>query len=193
MKSTTPATGDDQVEVVKWYTHVRRFPQLIGKTHNGTSLWGGPYTLTQILIGAGVLIIGGKTHSWWGRSGLVVDALLLIGIAYGAVVLAGRIPIGARNPLSVVTGLVTAFSRPRFGTVAGSPIRLRPPHLVAGRTDFAAGYRADPIPAKSETPISASTSPAPTTFPTPAVAARPRPALSGVQRLLASAGTHPQE
>ena len=68
------ASSDDRVEVVKWYTRARRFPQLIGKTADGTTIWGGPYTYTQAGVGAAVLIIGSQTIDWWGQFGLVTGA-----------------------------------------------------------------------------------------------------------------------
>ena len=36
---------------LKWYTRARKFPQLIGRTPDGTRIPGGPYTYTQVAAG----------------------------------------------------------------------------------------------------------------------------------------------
>lgn len=120
-------------EVVKWFTRARRFPQLIGRTPDGARLWGGPYTVTQV-AGAGVfLFLGTRTMGWWARYGLITNVLLLLSLTYGLVLLLGRIPVGARNPWSIVTGALRAMTAPPSGRLAGRPVRLRRPHQVRHR------------------------------------------------------------
>lgn len=51
-----------EVEVVKWYTKARRFPQLLGRAPDGTRIPFGPYTMTQA-IGAGAVIFAAKVLS----------------------------------------------------------------------------------------------------------------------------------
>ncbi len=108
-------TTDPDTEVVKWYTRARRFPQLIGKTPDGATIWGGPYTYTQVIVGVGVIVVGSKTTWLWGHFGLIGNALILLGGAYGLVLLLGRLPLGSRNPLSVSAGAVRAMSAPAHG------------------------------------------------------------------------------
>lgn len=164
---------NEETEVVKWYTRARRFPQLIGKTHDGTPLWGGPYTYTQVIVGVGILIVGVKTTSLWGHFGLIGNALLLLSVAYGVVLLVGRLPIGSRNPLSVGAGALRAWSAPGLGRQGGTPVRARRPTRVTRS-------------------VLTVTSCSPTTLevpdpPPPAATAEPPPAvLTGVQRLLAT-------
>ena len=43
-------------EVIRNFTAARKFPQLIGKTPDGKRIAGGPYTLTQGIVLAIVLI-----------------------------------------------------------------------------------------------------------------------------------------
>ena len=68
------STREDQHEVVKWYTRARRFPQLIGKTPDGARLWGGPYTYTQVIVAAVVIVVGIQTAGLWGQFGLIGNA-----------------------------------------------------------------------------------------------------------------------
>lgn len=174
---------DDPVEVVKWYTRARRFPQLIGRTPDGATIWGGPYTYTQVVVGVVGVVIGAKTAWLWGQFGLIGNTLVLLGIVYGLVLLVGRLPIGSRNPLSVAAGTLRALSAPAQGRVAGRvvrPARQRriSPGLVITeppRPDIAAPR----VPAAARTPAA-------DRAPTPARPARvAAPSLTGVQRLLA--------
>jgi len=238
MPTTTrlPGSSTEGPEIVKWYTRARHFPQLIGKTPDGATIWGGPYTYTQVIGGVLFVIVGSKTTDLWGQFGLIGNALILAGSAYGLVLLLGRLPLGSRNPMSVGAGVLRAFSSPAQGHLAGGPVRIRRPHrararLVIGPTPsscrlatpastkqvlaFQGEPAAEPTPmdraswptsrprqhrrwprprwsrpAPSQTPPQ--TTGSPRLRPTPATtrsATRPAPALTGVQRLLASAGT----
>lgn len=172
---------NEETEVVKWYTRARRFPQLIGKTHDGTPLWGGPYTYTQVIVGVGILIVGVKTTSLWGRFGLIGNALLLLSMAYGVVLLVGRLPIGSRNPLSVGAGAVRAWSAPRLGRQGGTPVRARRPTRVT-RSVLTVTTSGSPTLEVQDPPP-----PAATAEPPPAATVEPPPVvLTGVQKLLAT-------
>ena len=204
---------DTTTEVVKWYTRARRFPQLIGKTPDGATIWGGPYTYTQVIAGVAVIIVGSKTTWLWGHFGLIGNALILLGVTYGLVLLLGRIPVGSRNPLSVGAGVLRAMTAPALGTRGGSPVRVRRPHR--SRTKVVVTPDA---PTLADVQLSGSTPPsrtkprrshprprwsrpAPSQHPAPVAAPPPPrahpdrhpPALTGVQRLLASTGATHQE
>jgi hypothetical protein len=136
MPETTagPARGDDDgAEIVKWYTRARRFPQLIGKTPDGKSLWGGPYTYAQVVVGVGLVVLGSKTVWLWGQFGRVTNVLILGGVSYGVVLILGRLPFGSRNPLSVAAGIVRAVASPGSGRRGGRPVRLSRPHKARAR------------------------------------------------------------
>lgn len=185
---------DQDTEVVKWYTRARRFPQLIGRTADGTRIWGGPYTITQAIGAAAVLIVGLNTMPLWATSSLISNGIILT-VATGATVyLLGKVPIGTRNPLSVCAGVLQALFAPRTGKYAGRPVRVPKPkklkhHVVFGRpvprntTDESAAptsveQAAEPEPAPNKPPLEAT--PAATSGDTS------RPALTGVQALLAA-------
>ena len=175
---------DDPVEVVKWYTRARRFPQLIGRTPDGATIWGGPYTYTQVAVGVIGVVVGAKTAWLWGRFGLIGNALVLLGVVYGLVLLVGRLPIGSRNPLSVAAGLLRALSAPAAGRVAGRAVRPARRRRISSRLVITEPPRSDvgtaPAPAAARIPA-ADRAPAPQRPPARVAA----PALSGVQRLLA--------
>lgn len=213
MSTTTSqrTSGSEAHEVVKWYTRARRFPQLIGKTPDGATIWGGPYTYTQVIGGVACLVIGSKTTWLWGHFGLVVNALILLGVAYGLVLLLGRLPIGSRNPMSVSVGVLRSLSSPTQGHLGGAPLRIRRPRLARSRlvinhdvpslAEIQARRDPEPVAAKEKhrrLPLPRWSRPSPSQQPRlrPTPANSPgrstTPALTGVQRLLASSGV-PQE
>jgi hypothetical protein len=191
-------------EVVKYYTRARKFPQLIGRTPDGAKIWGGPYTFTQAISAGVVLFVGVNTMGLWAHHGLIGNALILLGLAYGVVLVLGRIPPGARNPLAVLAGVVHALAAPRTGRVAGRAVRVRRPHRVRHRITVlrppvpeppapvavagAPARRAKPapVPVRTRRPT-----PAASPLPKAVVPAPRQPALSGVQALLARSGSAP--
>lgn len=143
---------DGEQEVVKWYTRARKFPQLIGRTHDGTRIPGGPYTYTQFIGGFACLFVGANTIGWWGRFGMITNIGLLGVVTYAAVWLLGRTPIGARNPFSVAAAYARALTRPRLGTVRGRPPRARRPRRLRHRVVIAATTLGGP-PIKAQTDV----------------------------------------
>lgn len=117
-------------DIVKWYTRARKFPQLIGRTPDGTKIWGGPYTVTQA-VGAGlILFVGLNTMSLWASFGMIGNFLILGAVTYGSVLLLGRIPVGSRSPLSIAAGLSRAVTSPPTGRLGGRAVRIRRPHVL---------------------------------------------------------------
>lgn len=181
---------EDAAEVSRWYTHTRKFPQFIGKTHSGSSVWGGPYTFMQLGVFAGVVWAGTKTYWLWGRSDIITNALTLVAVAYGLALLAGKLPIGLRSPLSVLMGIWKAYATPGTGRYAGARVRFAKPHRVGGRTQLVQhpALVRDPAPTVAAESVAEQAVPEPTPAAAPA-GGRP-PALTGVQLLLASSSKH---
>lgn len=121
------------VERVKWFTVARRFPQLIGRTPDGTRIPGGPYTVTQALGGIAVVVVGYMSMGVWAHFGGLGNFAVLFAVAGGAVFGLGRIPLGARNPFAIGVGVVRAVSAPKLGRVRGRSVRIRRPHTVTHR------------------------------------------------------------
>jgi hypothetical protein len=120
------SAASDQTEVVRWYTHARRFPILIGKAGmNGDPLPGGPYTSTQVVGWFGTLTLLYLTRDMWGQFGGFTNGVLLLGIPILVGWAARWIPHDARNPILVGAGWVRCFGAPPAGRVDGIPVRLR--------------------------------------------------------------------
>lgn len=190
--------SDQTVEVAKWYTRARRFPQLIGKTPDGAKLPGGPYTFTQVGVFVGVFVVGLKTTHIWGAFGLLGNFAVLFGVAYGACFAAGRVPVGARNPFSVGASVLRAVAAPAGGRYRGSPIRPKRPHPISARLVIADTPRSVASLAGSAKSVQQE-APAPPpvrqaqSTPSPGPLQAPSPPLTGIQLLLASSATHPRE
>lgn len=120
----------DNDVVVRWYTRARKFPQLIGRTPDGTRLWGGPYTITQVVIAGALLAVGWQTTAVWARFGFTGN-VVFAGAVFAVVIWSvGKIPVGSRNPLSVAAGVCRALLAPQTGRTRGAVVRIRRPHRV---------------------------------------------------------------
>lgn len=204
-----PATEPPDLDIVKWYTRARKFPQLIGRTPDGAKIPGGPYTFTQV-IGAGVILfLGSKTMSRWAHYGLIENFLILAAIAYGSVLLLGRIPLGARSPLAVGSGLAHALFASRTGQMGGKSVRpvrthhvrtrvvmfSTPPPTPVAVTTLAAAIPGTVPPQRlpHRPPRMHHHTPAPAPAPAPVAAPAPAPtAMTGVQLLLARTPPSPK-
>ncbi|WP_209326327.1 hypothetical protein [Brevibacterium renqingii] len=115
-------------EVAKFFSQARRIPMLIGKMPDGSKIWGGPYTVYQlialVIAGAGLYLF----HGMWSTGAILADLLVGAVIAISAALLAGQIPLDARNPTALVSSFVNALQSPRTGTYHGKAPRLRRPH-----------------------------------------------------------------
>jgi hypothetical protein len=178
----TPAHDRDDLEVVRWYTRARRFPQLIGKTAGGERIWGGPYTMTQVLAVATVGFVGWQTIGLWGHMTGIGNVMVLAGAIIGAGILAGRIPPGVRNPLILVRGAWRALDAPTHGRLTtGRPVTPRKPVRTRTRVLH------HDTPALADIPtVRTTSSPEPMPVTSAALAGRGVREMTNLERLLAS-------
>ncbi|MFI7581124.1 hypothetical protein [Kocuria kalidii] len=111
----------NHVQTGKFYTAARKFQQLIGVTPTGEAIPGGPYTVTQFVVGIMVLVTGFITRPIWSQ-GTIADVLYIaaaaIGITYGV----GRLPRSRRSIINLINCCITLMSRPRTGKYRGRAI-----------------------------------------------------------------------
>ena len=167
----------------KWFTSARKFPQLIGRTPDGTQLPGGPYTITQLVVGGVVALLLWNTTGVWARFGLAGNIVVGPALLIGAVFAAGKIPFEMRSPVVVGAGWINALSR---STAGSTPVRLRPPHRSFGHPVLMVTEWTGTVPEPALPPAE----PGPSAAPVPPGRVRPPiphtlPALTGVQQLLA--------
>lgn len=139
-------SGVDDEDIVKNYTRARRFPQLIGVTHDGKRIPGGPYTYTQFVGGGLLLVVMWQTSSLWATGSLIRNTVVLVAVAGLVVWGLGKLPLNGRNPLSMVVGVSRALviglgSPPAIDGVVRRP--RRGPTAVDGAVSIAGVPEAD--------------------------------------------------
>ncbi|MEU4607580.1 hypothetical protein AB0F43_31735 [Kribbella sp. NPDC023972] len=142
-----------EVRGVRWFTAARHVPLLIGRTHDGTRIKGGPYTLVQafvVPITAGVMW---GTRGLWDTGSWVLNIGFTLLTAVGIGWVSGRLP-DDRNPLLWVAGLFIATTQPRWGKSNGrrvtvpKPVRIRS-HVVVQCRELST-IQTEPTPAAEE-------------------------------------------
>ncbi|MGW2182694.1 hypothetical protein ACWCXX_32365 [Streptomyces sp. NPDC001732] len=114
--------------VGRCYTRARRHPLMIGKWPGGRGrIWGGPYTVPQIVVLAVSLAGLVLTRGVWAHFGLFNYAIA-IGGPYGLSLLVRHIRVDGRNPLAVAASTASLVARPREGRLGGRPLRSRGGH-----------------------------------------------------------------
>lgn len=149
---------EDRSEILEWFTHARKIPELIGKLPSGEQIKGGPYRPVQLVLGGIVLAGGHLSMPWWsslggdGLFGIGVRYLVVVFAAAGITVLAGKIPLTMINPALIAEGVARQLTRRHAVRWAGQPVtyarphRIDPPRVVPQT----ARARADHTPAASE-------------------------------------------
>ncbi|WP_298462053.1 hypothetical protein [uncultured Cellulomonas sp.] len=117
-------------DVAQFFTRARRIPVLVGRLPDGAALPGGPYTLTQVLLGAGSVLVLAKTTALWAHFGGLTNLLVGAGVVAAVVWFSGRLPTSGRNPISWLGDAVSLYGRPRSGLLRDRPMRVARPHLV---------------------------------------------------------------
>lgn len=177
---------------LKWYTRARRFPQLIGRTPDGTRIWGGPYTYTQVGVSAAVAVLLSRTTWLWAHGGLILNAVLFIGICVATVILTGKLPPGFRNPLVLASGVMNLFTTGYHGGGHRLHTKTARPDVMSPVIIYETSA---PVRVPDPQPTPATTKVEPLLAPTARRRffghgnglVQPQPALSNVQRLLLGA------
>ena len=108
----------NHVQTGRFYTAARKFQQLIGVTPAGETIPGGPYTVTQFLVGIAVLVVGFISRPLWSQ-GALTDVLFIAVAAVGATYGVGKMPGSRRSIINLINCWITLMSRPRTGTYRG--------------------------------------------------------------------------
>lgn len=176
--------------VMRSYTPALKIPKFIGRLKDGTRLPGGPYTMSQFLVGVVVLVVGYLAMPMWvqllpatSSDSLrwLLSHIVLVGVAGGVGYLVGYIPADT-NPMHAVGGMVSGGRPSRYGVSGGRPVDPLPkPCHYRARVLIAGTDVTSPAPARASSPASA-TIPAPTpgpsqSQPAPAPAPSPEPAI----------------
>lgn len=112
---------EEHRETGKFYTAARNFKQLVGVLPDGTQIPGGPYTITQGLLGAGVLLLGFILRPIFGGD-LLQDSIVIVALALGTVYISGMLPTTRRNPVKLVGAVYRLTTHSSRGLYRGRPI-----------------------------------------------------------------------
>ncbi|MFJ2937981.1 hypothetical protein ACIO8G_35130 [Streptomyces sp. NPDC087219] len=121
--SAEAASAEDEVLVGRCYTKARRHPLMIGMWPGGRgAIWGGPYTVPQVIVIAVVFGVLMLTREVWARFGLV-NLVIAIGVPYGLSLVVRHLHIDGRNPLLVAVSAGGAVVAPAGGRLGGRPVK----------------------------------------------------------------------
>ena len=121
---------DDDVIVGKFFTRAMKIPLMVGRLIDGTRLWGGPYTVPQIVAGFIALLVLWQAFAWFLSTGFILtDAILVILGAWGVAFLVGRLPESRRNLFNMMTSMASATATSKTGFYRGSPFKIQQPKL----------------------------------------------------------------
>lgn len=112
---------NDAYQVGRFYTGVRRLQIVIGTWHDGTSIPGGPYTLTQIMGMVIVGVAGWFTRDFWDVP-FITFVIFWLAFTVGVGLLIGKLPAGKRSLVNLLNCLGRLISRPGTGRWKSRPV-----------------------------------------------------------------------
>lgn len=122
--------SDDDVYVGKFFTRAMKIPLMVGRLIDGTRLWGGPYTIPQLVAGFIALLVLWQAFAWFFSTGFILtDAILVVMGAWGVAYLTGRLPESRRNLFNVISSAATATVTSKTGLYRGAPFKIQQPKL----------------------------------------------------------------
>ncbi|MFE7948212.1 hypothetical protein [Streptomyces sp. NPDC057426] len=122
-ETSTGSAAEDEVLVGRCYTKARRHPLMIGKWPGGRRpIWGGPYTVPQVIVIAVVFAVLMLTRGVWAHFGLV-NFVIAIGVPYVLSLVVRHVHIDGRNPLLVAMSAAGAAVAPAGGRLGGRPVK----------------------------------------------------------------------
>lgn len=122
MSSSGAAGSSAEVLIGRCYTRARRHPVMIGRWPGGRGrIWGGPYTIPQLVVLVASLVLLLVTRAVWAHFGLL-NFVIVLGVPYGLSLLVRHVQVEGRNPLSVVASSVGLLFRPSGGRLGGRPL-----------------------------------------------------------------------
>lgn len=116
--------------VGRCYTKARRHPLVLGQWE-GRRLWGGPYTVPQLVTMAVVLGLMLLLRGVWAHFGLL-NIVPLLAVPYAASFAVRFLHIDGRNPLAALFSVAGLAAAPRAGKVGGRPVRTSRPAPLLG-------------------------------------------------------------
>lgn len=124
--STTEAAFSTEVEdalIGRCYTKARRHPLVVGTLPGGGRLWGGPYTIPQLIVAAASFALLLLFRPVWAHFGSVLNVLIAVGVPLGLAFGVRRVSVDGRNPLAVAGSVLSVLGSPADGRLGGRPVK----------------------------------------------------------------------
>lgn len=172
--STTEAAFSTEVEdalIGRCYTKARRHPLVVGTLPGGGRLWGGPYTIPQLVVAAASFALLLLFRPVWAHFGGVLNVLIAVGVPLGLAFAVRRVSVDGRNPLAVAGSVLSVLGSPAEGRLGGRPVKA-----LSRRTSVRGGCTLTLRPAHGAAAGSAEPVTAPVTERAPVRRIRPQPA-----------------
>lgn len=118
------ATAQPEPLIGRCFTKARKHTLVVGHWPGGGRIWGGPYTVPQIIVAAVTFAAAFLTRGLWAHHGLV-DVLPLVGVPYALALVVGRIHVDGRNPLAVAASVLGLAAGGSSGRMDGRPVPQR--------------------------------------------------------------------
>ncbi|OIV37011.1 hypothetical protein BIV57_13565 [Mangrovactinospora gilvigrisea] len=183
----------DEALVGRCYTRARRRPPVIGQVPGGGRIPGGPYTLTQVAVMAGMAAVMALTQSLWGHFG-IVDLVLMAVIPWGSAWLLRFARVDGRDPMRAGLALLNWAGTPVGGRIAGRGVGRPRRVLLRGSCTVHVRSTADEQAAAQQSAASPAPAAPAVGEPAPAPPKEPRPRRGGLvaaARSTAPTGTEP--
>ena len=120
--------------VGRCYTRARSLPLMVGRLPGSSGvLWGGPYTLTQLMVFAGGVLVLWWTHGLWAHLGTGWNAAILLGLPALLAWLVRHSRVDGRTPTRALLGIVSAVVAPPAGRLLVGVLRLGASRVRQGR------------------------------------------------------------
>lgn len=146
------ATTSPEPLIGRCFTKARKHTLVVGHWPGGGRIWGGPYTVPQIIVAAATFAAAFLTRGLWAHHGLV-DVLPLIGVPYALALVVGRIHVDGRNPLSVAASALGLAASGSSGRMDGRPVRQRRSGALVGVCTL--NWQPPNEPGRAATPLAA--------------------------------------
>ncbi|MEV5879391.1 hypothetical protein AB0L75_35240 [Streptomyces sp. NPDC052101] len=121
-ETTTSADGADTL-VGRCYTKARRHPLVIGRWPGGGVLWGGPYSVPQLIVMVGSFVALILFRPLWAHFGVVLNVMFAFAVPYALGWTVRRLTVDGRNPLAAAGSVLGLLAAPSAGRLGGRPLK----------------------------------------------------------------------
>lgn len=124
--NTEPTPGR-VIQVGKFYTAARKFKQLIGQLPDGSTIPGGPYTLTQFVPTLILIIpyaLKVRIFGWSSMTAAILETAAVLALCAISIFVLGQLPPTRRSLFHLITTTPALLISNRNGYWQGKPIKL---------------------------------------------------------------------